>query len=203
MRGKARIAGGLEKPVLEDIVLRVGPVVGDLTGIVISHHVLLFPASDAVLQGADEAVHGPVVDIGHEGRQRVRSTGVHLAGVVERFHAVHKQTYGYSYAESPDQRIEWVNSRVMGVGPIRRPAIQAHVRTLDGGTERACTGRRHVYFDQGFVDTPIFARPRLQPGDRIAGPAIIEEFGSTTVVFPGLQASVDDYANLILKRKRD
>ena len=108
--------------------------------------------------------------------------------VVERFHAAHQQTYGYSYVASPDQRIEWVNSRVMGIGPIRRPVIQPRPRTLEGGAERACTGHRPVYFE-GFVDTPIFNRQQLQPGDCLDGPAIVEEFGSTTVVFPGLQAS--------------
>jgi len=135
--------------------------------------------------------------------------------VVERFHAAHEQTYGYSYVASPEQRIEWVNARVMGIGPIRRPAIQRRPRALPGGTERARTGQRPVYFegpgegsgvrgqgsgDGGFVETPIFARQRLQPGDWIGGPAVIEEFGSTTVVFPGLQATVDDYANLLLTR---
>ena len=71
-----------------------------------------------------------------------------------------------------------------------------------GGPERACTGRRDVYFEE-FVDTPIFNRQHLQPGDCIIGPAIVEEFGSTTVVFPGLQARVDDYANLLLTRTED
>jgi N-methylhydantoinase A len=131
--------------------------------------------------------------------------------VVERFHIAHQQTYGYSYAESPDQRIEWVNSRVMAIGPIRRPVIRPRPRALDGGAARACTGLRQVYFegsgvrgqgseDAGFVETPIFDRQRLQPGDCIYGPAIVEEFGSTTVVFPGLRARVDDYANLVLTR---
>jgi N-methylhydantoinase A len=121
--------------------------------------------------------------------------------VVERFHAAHQQRYGYSYAESPDQRIEWVNSRVTGIGPIRRPALQRRQRSLEGGTERARRRGRQVYFDHGFVDTPIFNRQHLQPGDCIDGPAIVEEFGSTTVVFPDLQARVDDYANLILTKK--
>src|SRR5262249_43076066 len=44
--------------------------------------------------------------------------------VVSRFHAAHARTYGYAYAESPDQRIEWVNFRVVGVGPIQRPVIR-------------------------------------------------------------------------------
>ena len=96
--------------------------------------------------------------------------------VVERFHAAHQQTYGYSYVASPDQRIEWVNSRVMGIGPIRRPVIQPRPRVLAGGAERALTGHRPVYFARGQGsgargrwETPIFARQRLQPGDCIIG----------------------------------
>ena len=121
---------------------------------------------------------------------------------VERFHAAHLRTYGYSYRESSDQRIEWVNLRVMGVGPIRRPEIQRRSRSCEpcGGIERARTGRRQVYFDVGMVDTPIYWRPELQPGDCVDGPSIIEEFGSTTVIMPGLQARVDDYANLLVAR---
>jgi N-methylhydantoinase A len=120
--------------------------------------------------------------------------------VVDRFHAAHDETYGYSYRASPDQRIEWVNLRVVGVGPIRRPVIQRREASLAGGSERARTGWRPVYFDAGFLDTPIYARQRLQPGDRIDGPAVVEEFGSTTVVFPDQHATVDEYANLLLER---
>jgi N-methylhydantoinase A len=120
---------------------------------------------------------------------------------VEGFHAAHQRTYGYSYADSPDQRIEWVNFRVVGIGPIRRPTIQPRPRTLAGGVERARIAHRQVYFDANFTDTPVFTRQNLQPTDCIEGPAIIEEFGSTTVVFPGLRATVDDYANLLLTRK--
>jgi len=59
---------------------------------------------------------------------------------------------------------------------------------------------RPVYFDTRFVDTPIYDRGRLQPGDCLDGPAIVEEFGSTTVVFPRLTMRVDAYGNLLLER---
>jgi N-methylhydantoinase A len=120
--------------------------------------------------------------------------------VVEGFHAAHARTYGYSYQNAPDQRIEWVNLRVMGIGPIRRPLIQPRERTFPGRVDRALTGLRQVYFENGFVETPIFGRGRLQPGDCVHGPGVIEEFGSTTVVFPGLDARVDDFGNLLLER---
>ncbi len=119
---------------------------------------------------------------------------------VNRFHAAHQQTYGYSYRNSRDQRIEWVNFRVMGIGPVRRPVIQRRPGELAGGIERARMATRPVYFDARFVDTPIYDRGRLQPGDCLDGPAIVEEFGSTTVVFPRLTMRVDAYGNLLLER---
>jgi N-methylhydantoinase A len=120
--------------------------------------------------------------------------------VVERFHAAHARTYGYSYEGQPDQGIEWVNLRVVGVGPIRRPLLQPRSAPLGGGVERALTDRRLVYFDGAFEETPIYTRQRLQPGDQLSGPALVEEFGSTTVVVPSLRARVDEFGNLILER---
>jgi N-methylhydantoinase A len=121
---------------------------------------------------------------------------------IARFHAAHQRAYGYSYADQPAQRIEWVNLRVAGVGPLRRPSVQPRGRDLPGSEERALHGHRQVDFEAGVgpLDTPIYARQRLQPGDCVNGPAIVEEFGSTTVVFPHQQASVDDFANLVLER---
>jgi N-methylhydantoinase A len=120
---------------------------------------------------------------------------------VQRFHAAHQRTYGYSYAGSREQRIEWVNLRVMGIGPLRRPVLQRRAPSLAGGVERACTSMRQVFFDDAFATTPVYARAKLQAGDCIAGPAIVEEFGSTTVVYPELRARVDEYANLLLERR--
>jgi N-methylhydantoinase A len=119
---------------------------------------------------------------------------------VERFHAAHQRTYGYSYAAHAEQRIEWVNFRLVGIGPLRRPEVRPRPRCDEVGVERGLSGRRGVYFEDGFVDTPLYDRPRLQPGDCLEGPAIVEEFGSTTVVFPAQRARVDDYGNLLLTR---
>jgi len=60
-------------------------------------------------------------------------------------------------------------------------------------------GQRAVYFDAAFRDTPIYQRDTLGPGVRIAGPAIVEEFGSTTVVFPGQHLDVDPHGIIIIR----
>ncbi|MBV9131537.1 MAG: hypothetical protein JO318_02505, partial [Chloroflexi bacterium] len=60
--------------------------------------------------------------------------------------------------------------------------------------------RRRVVFDASLDDVPVYWRPSLRPGDTLEGPAIVEEFGSTTVVFPSQTARVDEFGNLLLER---
>jgi len=120
--------------------------------------------------------------------------------VVGRFHAAHQRAYGYSYAGQAEQRVEWVNLRVAGIGPLRRPTIAARERAWSDGVERALTSHRSVCFEEGALETAIYRRDLLQPDDCFQGPAIVEEFGSTTVVFPRQTARVDAFANLLIQR---
>lgn len=117
----------------------------------------------------------------------------------QAFHAAHRQLYGYDFADDPRQAVEWVNLRVSGIGPIRRPDIVA-LPARDGGIERARTGTRRVFFDD-WAETPTYDRPGLAPGDVVSGPAIIEEFGSTVPVHPGFAATVDAHGNLLLTKE--
>ncbi|MGZ5400346.1 MAG: hydantoinase/oxoprolinase family protein, partial [Nocardioides sp.] len=56
------------------------------------------------------------------------------AEVVDRFHAEHRALYGYDFAADPSQQVEWVNVRVSGIGPIRRPEIRkVSSGSTDGG----------------------------------------------------------------------
>jgi N-methylhydantoinase A len=122
-----------------------------------------------------------------------------VEAVAQAFHAAHRRLYGYDFAADPRQAVEWVNLRVTGIGPIRRPDL-VELPPADGGTDRAVTGARRVFFDD-WVDTPTYDRPRLAPGDVVAGPAVIEEFGSTVPVHPGFTATVDGYGNLLLTKE--
>jgi N-methylhydantoinase A len=126
-----------------------------------------------------------------------------LAETVKRFHDAHEKRFGYSYRDvhgaSGRHVVEWVNLRVTGVGPIRRPHLRDRPAG-DGHVARALSGRRAVRFDGRIVECPIYARDRLAAGDRVDGPAIVEEYGSTTVVFPTLRAEVDRFGNILLTR---
>jgi N-methylhydantoinase A len=120
--------------------------------------------------------------------------------VAQAFHAAHRRLYGYDLAGDPRQAVEWVNLRVTGIGPIRRPSV-LELGPGAGGTDRAVTGSRPVFFDEGWVATAIYARDRLGAGDVVAGPAVVEEFGSTVPVHPGFAATVDAHGNLRLTRE--
>jgi len=121
-----------------------------------------------------------------------------IAQVAQAFHAAHRQLYGYDFAEDPRQAVEWVNLRVSGIGPIRRPDLVE--LPAGSGADRSVTGSRRVFFDD-WVETPIHWRADLGAGDVVSGPAIIEEFGSTVPVHPGFAATVDTYGNLLLTRE--
>jgi N-methylhydantoinase A len=114
----------------------------------------------------------------------------------ERFHALHEQFYAFRIPGAP---IELVNLRTVGIGTVRKPEIVAH----DEGPEHAdaaVKGRRRVNYDSdGWHESTTYERERLQPGMRLAGPAVVEEPAATTVVFPGQQLRVDRYGNLIIE----
>ena len=85
------------------------------------------------------------------------------------------------------------------IGRIAKPPV----RKLEPGEPAEPKGRRPVYFAEAgdYVDCPIYDRYALAAGVAFAGPAVIEEFDSTTVVHPGFSVSVDDVGNLIIERE--
>jgi N-methylhydantoinase A len=123
--------------------------------------------------------------------------GLFARGFIDAFHAAHLRTFGYNY--SGEQKVEFVNFTVSGFGLIERPTIPKIA--ANGGTS-AFKGIRPVYFDGAFRDTPIYDRAALSPGFALEGPAVVEEFGSTTVIFPGQQLGVDAHGVLILQPSR-
>jgi N-methylhydantoinase A len=127
------------------------------------------------------------------------------AAVADAFHAEHRALYGYDFSADDSQQVEWVNLRVSGIGPIRRPEIKRYDPGLETGLRPSSTTGRPVCFDaaEGYVDTPVLWRPDLAPGTLVDGPAIIEEFGSTVPLHPGFTARVDEYLNIIVTRKAD
>lgn len=118
-----------------------------------------------------------------------------LAEMLGEFHSQHRQLYGFSL----DQPVEIVTLRVTAsgqLGAVRMPAIPPRPVNSD----EALVERRQVYFDEwGTSDLcPIYGRARLNPGTKIAGPAILEGADATVVINPGWIARVDQFGNCIM-----
>jgi 5-oxoprolinase (ATP-hydrolysing) len=115
----------------------------------------------------------------------------------EAFHRAHEAEYGHRF----DAEIEIINIRIVGIGRIAElePATAA---AGGGDTSAARVLEREVVFD---VDgrperraTAFYDRALLRAGDRIEGPAILEQYDSTTVVPPGLVAEIDGFGNIVI-----
>jgi len=117
-----------------------------------------------------------------------------LEGLIAAFNAAHLRTFGYDYAGR--QKIELVNLCVSGFGLIERPQMPKLVERSGDATPKSS---RMVYFGTQFQDTPVYDRDSLPSGGRIIGPAVIEEFGSTSVVFPGQVVEVDPHGILVIR----
>jgi N-methylhydantoinase A len=120
-----------------------------------------------------------------------------FARIAERFHHEHEQIYGYS---APDEPVELVNLRLTAIGTIAKPRLREVTPGGDAGVARK--GTRAVYFAEsgGYVDCPIYDRYLLSAGSVVAGPAIVEEFDSTSVIHPDYRALFDRFGNLLLSR---
>jgi N-methylhydantoinase A len=115
--------------------------------------------------------------------------------ILAAFHAVHERVYGYARTQQP---VEFVNFRAVHTYPLPRPVVTPAARAT-GSLADARLGERRAYFG-AFVPTAIYERARLPLGARLAGPAIVEQDDTTTVIPPGVTARVDDAGNLRLRR---
>ena len=105
----------------------------------------------------------------------------------------------YEFRREPEAS-EIVNLRVVATGRSGHSDVSREQNGAAAGDADALKEMRPVYFDGEFVDTPVYDRARLAPGAQLAGPAVIEEYDSTALLFPGWSAAVDDYENLTFTR---
>jgi len=112
--------------------------------------------------------------------------------VIKQFNLVHEQFYGFSNIE---EQIEVVNIKLTAMGQldaIKQPQSQPRSKR-----KPEPIGSRMVWFDKNKpVKTSIYNRTNLGVGSKILGPAVIEQFDSTTVLFPDDVLKVDDALNL-------
>jgi N-methylhydantoinase A len=115
-----------------------------------------------------------------------------------RFDAVHATRYGYS---APGEKAEIVSLRSAITGLMRKPTFEPIAAGEAAPPAAARRGTRAVYFAEAgrHLDTPSYDRAALLANNRIAGPALIEEYASTTVVHPGDVVAVDAFGDLVIE----
>jgi N-methylhydantoinase A len=125
---------------------------------------------------------------------RIPSSTQHSRELKDLFHRAHERRYGYRLADS----VEVVGVCVSAIGEIEKPRLPEW--TAAGDAQAALLEWRSVYFAGKSAPTPIYDRDRLARGTRIAGPALIEEMGSVTVVPQQWTVEVGKLGELHLSR---
>ncbi|CAM4084176.1 Acetone carboxylase beta subunit [Bordetella tumbae] len=117
-----------------------------------------------------------------------------MQGFVEAFHQAHRAQHGH---DNPGRVIEIVNCRVQAVGLVAKDSLSNPTQPATAPS----WDQRRVYFggDTGWLMTTVYRRDSLPAGMALAGPVIIEEMSSTTVVLPGQSAVIDLLGNILIR----
>jgi N-methylhydantoinase A len=158
--------------------------------------------SERVLKETRDVTRQVYMDLRYVGQEFTLSVPVTIdqlesedvAAIRREFDQLHEQRYAHHAADEP---LELVNLRMTALG--HRPRLTLPKVGIDaaGAIEQS---RRQVYFDDPAtpVDCPIFMRDDLGAGITIDGPALIQEYASTTVMFDGDNCVVADTGELII-----
>jgi N-methylhydantoinase A len=121
-----------------------------------------------------------------------------VAGIRQAFDRDYKRRYGHADLKAA---AELQALHLSAITRRRRPELRRLPRPSSGRTERAI---RDVYFgDAGATETRIYDRTALAPGFHATGPALIEEYGSTTLVAPGDAFAIGELGEIRISRARD
>jgi N-methylhydantoinase A len=120
-----------------------------------------------------------------------------LAALAAGFAAAHQRMYGFVAADEP---VQLVTYRLEAAGAVPKAAFAPQADAGPDATP-AIIGTRDVWLPEagGFVSCAVYDRALLKAGNRITGPAIVEQMDATTVILPGITGMVEPYLNLILE----
>jgi N-methylhydantoinase A len=124
-----------------------------------------------------------------------RITRLNLETTVNDFHSLHERLFAH---KDSTQAVEILTLRLDLIGLRDKPRLRA-AAFADENPSAAKKGVRTVHFDIAPVEVPVYDGPRLTPGNFIQGPAIIEQWGTTIVVYPGQESLIDAYGNVIIE----
>lgn len=114
-----------------------------------------------------------------------------LTEAVRTFHEEHERQFAFRQDGNP---VEIYQLHLKALGKTPKPAFTP--AEGDGSALPDPVERREVYFDGQWHDTPVYDRDALRPEMELAGPAIINQLDSTTVVPPNTTAVIDEWLNI-------
>jgi N-methylhydantoinase A len=150
----------------------------------------------------DAAIFQRYLDLRYEGQEfsiKVPVAAEELAKgdlktIRDRFDSIHDRNFGHA---APDEPLEMVNVRLSARGvrnKMQMPAIKISGKVAPRSTRKVC-----LESADRFEDCPVYSRETLFAGAEVEGPALIEEYGSTTVMFRGDRATVSKTGEIIIQ----
>lgn len=120
-----------------------------------------------------------------------------IAEGLKNFHREHKMRYGHSDEDYPYLFTSWGLSAIGKIPPV----VITTLEKSGADAISAVKNKRQAYFNDGFVETTIYDGDKLNAGNVIEGPCIIEERMTNVVVPPGFKLEVDNYGNYVATDK--
>jgi N-methylhydantoinase A len=117
-----------------------------------------------------------------------------LNGVAQRFDKTHEQLFTFAL----DAPHEMVTLRAIVQGPALDVAVDT-LATGNGDPAAARTGETRIFHAGAWHAAQVYDRSGLMDGDRIAGPAIVNQMDTTTLILPGHVGVVDAHANILIR----
>lgn len=122
-------------------------------------------------------------------------TPENLGAFLEAFHREHEKNFSFRLDDSV---VEIVNFHLASFGKMEKTPLK-ELGKLPYTLEEAQKETRPVVFeDAGTLSTPVYDAGKLSAGMEIAGPAIVEEKSSSTLVYPGMKLTVDRFGDFVI-----
>lgn len=160
---------------------------------VLEDHMAFSRSVDARYKGQEHTINLPFPDGPIDGAA--------LERFLDDFHTLHQRKYAHA---TPGAPVEVIHVRVAGFG--RLPRVAPEPAPVAGGASDTVPqprATRQTVFEEWTGKVPVYMREELSPASTLIGPAIVLEYGSTTVLPPGFQLHVDGWHNLVLDTRTE
>ncbi|MBT3703729.1 MAG: hydantoinase/oxoprolinase family protein [Alphaproteobacteria bacterium] len=125
------------------------------------------------------------------------------ATIAQAFHAEHNRLYGYSLEDNDEEvQVEIINVRVQAVGITEKPEIATSAKA-GSDPSSAQKGGRSMYIPEynEFRETTVYDGHKLEHGNQLTGPAMIEQITTAIFVSADYDCVVDSYGSFVVYKK--